>query len=205
MVMSPPLNISPLTHDSRQVFPLACVTPVGFAATAAWVKAVAEVVGADAAPALADILAERRRVSRLIGQATSSSAAIKGMAFAVWGDPSIALPLARWLYEYMGMLPVAVETPDISETRLAGQLREWLSAIGCGGAWQNPWLAERPDILFADGQQVAQARAAGRGGVELMLPVGACLDIVPKALLGATGSAWLVERVLRELSWALWA
>ncbi len=179
--------------------------PVGFAATEAWVKAVADAVGADPTPALKDILAERRRVSRLVGQATGSSAVIKGMTFAVQGDPSIALPLARWLYDYMGMLPVAVETPGAAGTPLAGRLRAWLTAVGCAEAWQKSWLEEQPDLLFADGQQVTQARATGGNGVELMLPTGAFLDIVPKAILGAAGSSWLVEQVLRELSWMLWA
>lgn len=179
--------------------------PVGFAATESWVKAVAEVAEVDPAPALADIQARRRRVSRLIGHATGSSAVIKGMTFAIQGDPSVALPLARWLYAYMGMLPVAVETPGAAGTRLAGELCAWLSGIGCVEAWQKSWFEEQPDLLFADGQQVARARAAECGGVELMLPTGAYLDIVPKAVLGAAGSAWLVEQVLRELSWALWA
>ena len=55
------------------------------------------------------------------------------------------------------------------------------------------------------GSRSTQARATGGDGVELMLPTGAFLDIMPKAILGAAGSSWLVEQVLRELSWMLWA
>jgi nitrogenase molybdenum-iron protein alpha/beta subunit len=180
--------------------------PVGFTATEAWITAVAHAAGGDPAPALADIRAERRRVSRLIGQATGASASLKGLGFAVQADTSIALPLARWLYEYIGMLPVAVETADYGASPLAGKLQTWLGDIGCVDAWQRPWRKAQPDLLFADGEQAAQARASGRcGGVELMLPTGPCLDIVPKAMLGASGSAWLVEWILRELSWTLWA
>ncbi|OPY60186.1 MAG: Light-independent protochlorophyllide reductase subunit B [Syntrophorhabdaceae bacterium PtaU1.Bin034] len=179
--------------------------PLGFDATARWVEAVARAVDADPAPALEDIFAERRRVSRLLGQATGSSAVLKGMTFAIQADPSIAMPLARWLYEYIGMLPVAVETPDSRETPLTARLRAWLSDIGCAEAWQAPWHLTDPDLLFAGGQQVALAKATDRvGGIEVMLPARACLDIVPKATLGASGAAWLVEQVLRELWWVLW-
>ena len=179
--------------------------PAGFEATKVWVRTIAQAVGADPAPALDHILSERRRVSRLIGQATGSSAAIKGMTFAVQGEPSMAFPLARWLYDYLGMLPVAIETPGTEKTKLRARLNEWLESIGCGDAWQRPWLPEQPDLVFADGSEAAHARSIGHGGIELMLPTGAYLDIVPKAMLGVAGSCWLAEQVLRELSWTLWA
>jgi nitrogenase molybdenum-iron protein alpha/beta subunit len=178
--------------------------PLGFAASATWIKAVALALDADPTPALEDIVARRRIVSRLLGQATGSSAALKGMTFAIRADPSIAMPLARWLYEYIGMLPVAVETLNTRETPLAVRLRIWLSGIGCAGAWQMPWYIAKPDLLFADGQQVAAAKGMEGGGVEMTLPARACLDIVPKATLGAIGAAWLIEQILRELWWVLW-
>ena len=180
--------------------------PIGFAATVEWIEAVAGALDCDPAPALKDILDERRRVSRLIGQATGTSASLKGMTFAIDGDPSMALPLATWLYDYIGMLPVAIETQGVTATSLAVRLQEWLTSIGCPDVWQRPWQAAQPDLLFANGLQAAQARQSGCcGAIDLMLPTGAHLDIVPKAMLGSKGGAWLVERLLRELSWALWA
>lgn len=193
-------------HCGGSVAASAAGAPVGFTATEVWVKAVAHAVHADPGPALVDIHEQRRRVSRLIGQATFASASLKGLSFAVQADPSIALPLSRWLYEYVGMLPVAVEIIGSAASPLAVQLRAWLGSIGCTAAWQRPWQSAQPDLLFTDGQQAAQARACGScGAIDLMLPIGACLDIVPKTMLGAAGGAWLVEWILRELSWALWA
>lgn len=180
--------------------------PVGFTATEAWVSAVARAVNADPQAALEDIREQRRRVSCFIDQTAGAAASLKGISFAVQTDPSIALPLVRWLYEYIGMFPVAVETTDYAETSLAGQLQTWLESVGCAEAWQRPWSGAQPDLLFADGQQSAQVRVSGCcGAIELMLPVGPSLDVVPKVLLGAAGSAWLVEWILRELSWTLWA
>lgn len=120
--------------------------------------------------------------------------------------PDLTLTNARWLYEYIGMLPVSVEIADSATSPLAVQLRAWLGSIGCTDAWQRPWQRSQPDLLFADGQEAAQARVSGYcGAIDLMLPIGACLDVVPKTVLGAAGGAWLVEWILRELSWALWA
>lgn len=180
--------------------------PVGFTATEAWVIAVARAVNADPGAALEDIREQRRRVSRFIDHTAGAAASLKGISFAVQTDPSIALPLVQWLYEYIGMFPVAVETRNHAETSLAGQLHTWLESVGCTEAWQRPWSDAQPDLLFADGQQCAQVRASGCcGAIDLMLPVGPSLDVVPKVLLGAAGGVWLVEWILRELSWTLWA
>lgn len=178
--------------------------PIGFTATAEWVAAVARAMGADPSCALEEIDAERRRVSRLIGLATGSSAVLKGMTFAVAGDLSLAFPLARWLYDYLGMLPVAIEVADERAGQDKKEILSWLSRVGCSEAWQRSWRAAQPDLLFADGQQVEEARMLGAGGIEVLLPSAACLDIVPKAMLGSTGGTWLVERLLNELRWALW-
>ncbi len=179
--------------------------PVGFTATEAWVKAVAGALDADPNPALEDIRMQRRHVSRLINQVTGAAAQLKGMSFAVKADPSIALPLVRWLYEYLGMYPVSVEIIDYPATTLAMQLRTWLESIGCGDAWQKSWQNSQPDLLFAEGEESAQSRVTGSCGVvDLMLPVGPCLDVVPKTMLGVVGSAWLIEWILRELSSYFW-
>jgi nitrogenase molybdenum-iron protein alpha/beta subunit len=178
--------------------------PIGFATTANWVAAVARAAGVDPSRALEEIDVERRRVSRLIGLATGSSAILKGMTFAVAGDLSLAFPLARWLYDYLGMLPVAIEAVDERAGQVGKKMRSWLSEVGCSDAWQRSWRAAEPDVLFADGQQVEEARVSGIGGIEVLLPTAACLDIVPKAILGSAGAAWLIERLLNELRWVLW-
>jgi nitrogenase molybdenum-iron protein alpha/beta subunit len=126
------------------------------------------------------------------------------MTFAVSGDLSFALPLTCWLYDYMGMLPVAVETVDEQTRHLEEKFISWLSEIGCAEVWQRAWQTSQPDVLFADGQQVEEARMSGTGGIEIFLPTAACLDIVPKVMLGNRGGAWLVEQLLKELRWAMW-
>jgi len=77
-----------------------------------------------------------------------------------------------------------------------------LNDVGCADAWQVPWQTVEADLLFADGHQVGQRLAAGneQGNIELMLPLGGHRDLVPKPLLGAEGTAYLVERILNSVS-----
>jgi nitrogenase molybdenum-iron protein alpha/beta subunit len=179
--------------------------PVGFDATIEWITTVARATKADPTPAINDIRDRRRQVSRLIDRASTHTEALKGTTFAVQSDPSFALPLAQWLFQYLGMLPVSIETPDSYSTDAAIKLQSWLESIGCGDVWQKPWRLTDPEILFADGQEALQARFGNKcGGIEVTFPTGRVIDIVPKSMLGALGSAWLVESILREVRWVLW-
>ena len=176
-------------------------SPIGFTATEEWLCLVAAAVGADPAPALADLRECRRGVARKLYRADMFQDFVRGARFSVRSDPSIALPLVQWLYQYLGMIPAAVECPEHQQTAMAQGLRAFLSEIGCGDAWQRQWQQVEADILFADGCQVAVACSAGLvpGCVELMLPSDIYLDFLPKATLGVSGAAYLIERVINGL------
>lgn len=189
---------------SLPVVALATGAPMGFSATEEWLRSVAAALGADPAPALADLEECRRSVARKMYRAEMFQDFVRGARFSVQSDPSIALPLTQWLYQYLGMIPVAVECQEHQQTALAKRLRAFLTEIGCGDAWQRPWQQVESDILFADGCQVAIACSSGLvpGSVEVMLPSDNYVDLLPKALLGGCGAAYLLERVINGLATA---
>jgi nitrogenase molybdenum-iron protein alpha/beta subunit len=176
--------------------------PVGFEATEQWVIEVTRAVGADPSAALADIRDRRRQVSCHMSRISGIGGALKGMACSIQAEPSIALPLARFLYDYLGMLPVSVATPNYVHTHLAEQLKDFLSRVDCLDAWQVPWQTVEADFLFSDGHQVNQRQAFGcpEWGIELLLPLGGEVDFIRKPFLGAEGAAYLVERIVNAVS-----
>lgn len=175
--------------------------PIGFEATEQWIGEVTRTVGADPSPALADIRERRRQVSYHMSRIAGIGGALKGMTFGTLLEPSIAFPLVRFLYGYLGMLPVSVSTTDYGQTRLGESLREFLSEIGCSDAWQAGWQEAEADFLFADGHQVNQNLSFGcpERGIELFLPLDAEVDFVRKSLLGPEGAAHLVERIVNAV------
>jgi nitrogenase molybdenum-iron protein alpha/beta subunit len=182
------------------VVPL-CGAPFGFAATEEWLTEVAEAAGADPAPALVAVQAVRRRVACVLSRVTTLTGAPKGLACSIHADASTALPLARFLYEYLGILPVSVETPEgaHAENPWAERLKLALARMGCTDAWQTPWQNAHADFLLADGCQVVQGPVFGipaDGGIELMLPMSGHVNLTPKTLLGAGGAAYLVEKIV---------
>jgi nitrogenase molybdenum-iron protein alpha/beta subunit len=188
-------------HLSLPVVQPDCGAPVGFGVTEEWLGAVAAATGADPAPALAELRAQRRDVARRIYRIDTFQDILRGSRFSIQADPSFALPLTRWLYEYLGLVPVSIETPDYAGAPAALRLRDFLHAIGCGDAWQRNWREVESEFLFADGNQAAVARISGQipTCVEWMLASDTYWDVVPKAMLGVRGAAYLVEQVINGI------
>jgi nitrogenase molybdenum-iron protein alpha/beta subunit len=176
-----------------------CGAPMGFDATEEWVTEVAKAAGSDPSPAMAAIRQVRRRVATVLSRVTALTGAPRGLTAGISADPSTALPLARFLFEYLSVLPVSVETPNGCGTPWSARLDAALDEMGCREARNVPWQTVSPDFLLADGCQVAQGPAFGlptQGGIELTLPLSGYVDLAPKALLGAGGAAYLVERIV---------
>jgi nitrogenase molybdenum-iron protein alpha/beta subunit len=178
-----------------------CGAPIGFSATEEWLRAVADAVGADPGPAIAELRERRREVARRMYRIDTFQDILRGSRFSIQADPSFALPLTRWLYEYLGMVPAAVETPEYAERPTAHRLHAFLQSISREDAWQLNWREVESEFLFADGCQTAVARISGLvpACVEWMLPSDTYWDIVPKAMLGARGAAYLAEQVVNGI------
>ncbi|MBP1625681.1 MAG: Nitrogenase vanadium-cofactor synthesis protein VnfN [Holophagaceae bacterium] len=173
--------------------------PVGYSATEAWVRAVAAVAAVDPSPALEDLRQERRRVAHLLGRCVGSLETLKGAAFAVHLEASLALPLVQWLHGYLGLLPVSVLVSDGAGSDLAQRLQVWLHAHGLADAWGRPWRQGEVDILFADGAGAMLARSLGIPALALEFPADPIPDFLPMPILGVRGATVLLEQVVRGL------
>ena len=56
---------------------------------------------------------------------------------------SLAWPLTRWLSEYLGMVPVAVQIPN-EDHPMARKLKDFLTSIGALAAWNAEMSADSP-------------------------------------------------------------
>ncbi len=175
--------------------------PIGFDATEAWLAAICAALDVDPAPGL-EALREARRLSyQAISRFNALTGLPRGATFVLQAEGSLAYPLTRWLYEYLGMVPLAVQISDPASS-YAGALRDYLAAIGCGGAWQAALGREQlPAVVLGSQELIARIGSLGRpvAGVEIGLPGGLYIDVLPKRLLGAEGALFIVEQVLNGL------
>ena len=175
--------------------------PVGFDATSAWVRGVAERLRADPSNAIEEIAAARATAATHIARQNSISGIPRGAGYAVRAESSVALPLAKWLYTYLGMVPVGIEVGDGAHPPYRDELLRFLDGIGASEAWNAFPGVRNPDIVFADGLtgKMLAARGICRGYVEVGYPSSGRTELVPRTILGVSGALYLVEEILNIL------
>lgn len=175
--------------------------PVGFDATESWLAEVCQAVNADPAPALAAVRSARQLSYEAISRFNALTGLPKGATFALQAEGSLAYPLTRWLHGYLGMIPLAIRLSD-ENSAYARPLREYLAAIGCADAWGVEIDPNRmPDAVVGSRALNDRARSSSArvAGVEIAMPGGSYLDVMPKKLLGAEGALFILEHILNGL------
>lgn len=175
--------------------------PVGYEATEAWIRTIAEVLGIDPSVALEEVRKERKKVHRKIARFHSLTGLPKGASFALKADSSLALPLTKCLYYYLGMVPVAVNVCPGGDIEQEQMLKEFLTRIDFQNAWDNFPGEEPADIVIADGHTVGLMREWGqcRDGVEISLPSEGRLEFLSRTHMGTEGMLFLLEGILNGL------
>jgi len=175
--------------------------PVGFTATETWIRTVAAATGRDPAPALEEIKKQRTHAYHQIARYYHEAGYPRGTTFAVRGDSSFVLPLTMWLYEYLGMLPVSVETMAGEDPGSIVRLREFLAAHDLSGALGADPAAAGPDIYFGDGLSGKDLELSGRcrKSVEIFNRMNGDVHFTQKAFLGGVGALWILELVFNAV------
>lgn len=174
--------------------------PIGFQETQRWIESVCNALNTDPAPAVADIRQARKRAYDTLSRFNALTGLPRGATYALRADGSVALPLAQWLYNYLGMVPVAVTVHDAA-AGCAASLQRFLDGIGCARAWNAEMMDLHPDLVFGDQGFIGWFRARGLpvGGIDIALPGNSVVEIIPRSYLGATGTLWLLERILKAM------
>jgi nitrogenase molybdenum-iron protein alpha/beta subunit len=174
--------------------------PVGLDATESWIQRVCRAVHVNPASALRAVREARQRAFASLTRFNSLTGLPKGATFAVQSEPSVTLPLVKWLHSYLGMVPVAVQTCG-AENELLTSLQNYLHEIGCSEAWNAEVEKQAPDVILASGAVLSKFCTRGRqvAGVEIALPSAGYIDVVPKTILGAEGALYLLEGILNGL------
>jgi nitrogenase molybdenum-iron protein alpha/beta subunit len=175
--------------------------PVGFDATEQFLKEVCAALQVSPRPALEAVACARGRAYGALSRFHTLTGLPKGADFALQAPPATALPLTRWLYHYLGMIPAAVYTdpgPSIYREALAA----FLADIGCGAALDPEEIPEMPRVVLAGGAVLARLSALqpGMAGIEIALPGSGRIDVLPRAIMGARGALYLIEAILNALN-----
>lgn len=174
--------------------------PIGFEATEAWIKEVCHSFDLDPGPGMAIIKKARKRSHEVLNRFNSLTGLPKGATFALAADSSIALPLVTWLYNYLGMVPVAVKLAETVDC-FADELTAFLHRIGCEESLNADMAGAGPDIVIGSQADISRQRLAGYpfAGIDISLPAASHIHVVEKSFMGAKGTLYLIEKIINGL------
>ena len=164
--------------------------PIGFDATERLIKETCKILGKDPSEALDDSLKWRRRTAGRISALEKRYFRIRGRTFSVHATPSLADSVAEFMYEYLGIVPTAIQHDGEG---------------GRGIETEIPVSDEiwdvYSDVLFSSGSEIAAmlSRRMTSGGVCICDPDVHPANIFPRPMMGTIGAARLIEDTLNVL------
>lgn len=170
--------------------------PVGFDATEAWIRAVAEATGRDPSGPLERVARQRRYVRDKFNGIRYNAQRIRGLTFSAAGMASVVRPLTEWLYSYLAMSPAAVAVDPGSDPAQAEALRSFLESKGFPEAWGREPVP--CGAVFCEGITALTMMLAHdcRAGVPIGFSSMGIDDVIPRPVYGAQGALYILDEIL---------
>ncbi len=170
--------------------------PVGFDATRAWVKAMAEAAGCDPSVPLKRIDDAESMVRRKMVGLKYNALRIRGLTFSIAGTSSVVRPLTEWLYGYLGMAPVAVAVDPGSDEDSTEALRRFLDEADYACAFGRE--PEDSDVVLCEG--ITALVMQENGSCRIGIPIGQSSmgldDIIPRPVFGMQGAMYIIDELM---------
>lgn len=172
-------------------------TPVGFEGTATWIRSLAAAVGVNPEPALSILRRSSDRASSIMKGALGGGLALRCATYSMDVDSTAALPLARWLYEYLAMFPTEIAVMPWWDSDFVDRFRGFLAEFRSEGALVDALTPVKCDVVFAGGQAAALMRMNGVCSVDIAMqgPSTHQLRFVGRPFLGAKGALCMLDRM----------
>ncbi len=167
--------------------------PLGFDAVEKWIKDVCSKLGKDPSPALDDLAEWRRRSAEKISRLDRSFINVSGRTFSAEADLQTLECVSRFLYGYLGLVPVALSTGR-DDRALA--VREEFGSMGIpvsDSVWDTPAV-----MVLASGNVISSMKSRGivREGVDICEPARMHVTVTPEPAIGTMGSVILLQKAL---------
>ncbi len=172
--------------------------PVGFDALEAWVKGICKCLNKDDSPALALIHEKRVATANEVKRMEARHSLPRGRTFALECGSSTAYAVTRFLYEYLGMIPVGIRCTGGGDWEKA--LSDYLDVLGIPVS-DEPETVET-DIIISSGPVCSAAieRGSALEYAVIERPTPKIVNIDPAPAIGLKGTVSLLESVLEAVS-----
>jgi nitrogenase molybdenum-iron protein alpha/beta subunit len=175
--------------------------PIGFDALEDWLLAICKQLNKDPSNALAYIKTKRERAAGVISKLFADRNSVRGCTYSVIARGSTAYPVMRFLYEYLGMVPVAVDTG--MDRSFSDEISSFIKCIGTDVS-DDPFNTPA-DVMIADGNNISSAirRNLVTGGYDVECRGMSGVNVLERPVLGLGGTMRLLDGVLTVLEKAI--
>ncbi len=173
--------------------------PVGFDAILSWAMHIADRMDKNPDPVIGIVDAQKKHVYKKLSGSISSDS-IRFKRFGIHADSSILLPLSKWLYDYMSMIPADLRPEPGFDDSMVASAKDFLGNIGMGRGWE-PDVDVHVDYLFTDGNSAKSAEISRMctHGVDISSPsLGRC-NIIPRPVIGLQGARYILDEVSNNI------
>jgi nitrogenase molybdenum-iron protein alpha/beta subunit len=171
--------------------------PVGFDATEAFYRKIAEVTGKDASIPISKVFKARDTIYQKFVGMRYNALRIKGLKFSAAGIASVVRPLSEWLYSYLAVAPVAVDVDPGADQIESEKLKQFLESVDYGQSFGvEPKVGS--DIVLCEGITATTMRLNGE--CKIGIPIGHSSmgldDVIPRPIYGIQGALYILDEIL---------
>jgi len=161
-----------------------------------WIVSVCEFLKKNPDAALDAIKANRIRSAQVLNGLDKMRLLPRGHTFSVSADASIVDSVVRFLYEYLGMIPVAVEIDGNPKYSDIDEYLEKNNIQASGDVFNTP-----ADILISNANLISSMKSRNMilEGIEVSRPTGKIASIAREPVIGLYGTVRLLDSVLNAL------
>lgn len=181
-------------RDNLNIPYVSAEVPIGFNNLENWILQICSKLGKDPKPALESIKHARQKAASSISLMESYHMLPKGHTFSLMCDGSLAYAASTFLYEYLGMIPVAVTCSNGKEWE--SKLKEFIESKNI--PYSDDALHTEAEVMITSGSLGAScvSRDLVKGYVEMESPGTKYVCTRPEPPIGLDGTMILIDRVL---------
>jgi len=168
--------------------------PIGFDALEDWILGICKKLNADPSGAMEAIKNKRQRAANVLLSLYTVHKPVIGHTFSISANGAIVHPIMTFLYDYLGMLPVAFNTG--ADRTFDSEIERFVNDNGLdvsGDVFDTP-----ADVIIGDGASVASAeyRGVAIGGYDVARQGRIIVPIRERPVLGLGGTMNLLDEVM---------
>jgi len=168
--------------------------PIGFDALEDWILRICEKLNVNPSKAMKKIKEKRERVANVLLSLYTVHKPTVGHTFSVGAQGSVAYPVMSFLYNYLGLLPVAISTG--TDRSFDDEIEKFVKDNELD---VSDDVSETPAVvMIGDGVSVASAEYRGlvKGGFDIARRSRIIVYIEERPLLGLRGTMRLLDGVM---------